>query len=99
MDLFEPSLTQKFPLSSPLSGKMRQSLVVCFMTFEQRDNEKDIKHIFINLFKHKSHLLSEQSFLVTCVGAENGTVLSLVTASVGFTMEGFPPGSLLPGWA
>ena len=24
MDLFEPSLTQKFPLSSPLSGKMRQ---------------------------------------------------------------------------
>ena len=38
--------------------------------------------------------LSEQSILLTCVRAENDTVLSLVTASVGFTMEDFAP---LPG--
>ena len=36
-----------------------------------------------------SMLISEQSVLLTCVGMENDTVLSLVTVSVGFTMEGF----------
>ena len=40
-------------------------------------------------------LVSEESALLTRVRAENGTVLSLVTTSVGFTMEGFPPSSLL----
>ena len=38
---------------------------------------------------------SEDSVLLTRVRAESGTVLSLVTASVGFTVEGFPPSSLL----
>ena len=43
-------------------------------------------------WSHTSPLLiSEESVLLTSVRAENGTVLSLVTASVGFTMEGFPP--------
>ena len=40
-------------------------------------------------------LVSEDSVLLTRVRVENDTALSLVTASVGFTMEGFPPSSLL----
>ena len=40
-------------------------------------------------------LVSEESVLLTRVRAESGTVLSLVTASMGFTMQGFPPSSLL----
>ena len=35
-------------------------------------------------------LVSEESVLLTRVRAENDTALSLVTASVGFTMEAFP---------
>ena len=69
------------------------------MIFEQRDNEEDMK--FLNTFPQSIPtpvlFAIRAVFLLTCVGAENGTVLSLVTASVGFTMEGFPPGSLLPG--
>ena len=40
-------------------------------------------------------LVSEESVLLICIRVENDTVLSLVTASVWFTMEGFPPSSLL----
>ena len=36
-------------------------------------------------------MVSKESVLLTCVQAENGTTLSLVTASIGFGMEGFPP--------
>ena len=45
--------------------------------------------------QHQPPADSEESVLLTCLRAENGTALSLVTASVGFTVEGFPPSSLL----
>ena len=35
-------------------------------------------------------LVSEEPVLLTCVQAENGTVFSVVIASVGFTMQAFP---------
>ena len=52
------------------------------MILQQRDNEADPNTSPL--------LISEQSVLLTCVWAENGTVLSLVTASMGFMMEGPP---------
>ena len=69
------------------------------MILQQRDKEEDMA--FLNRLlssadpNTSSLLTSEESVLLTCIRAENGTALSLVTASVGFTMEGFPPSSLL----
>ena len=66
----------------------------CFMILQQRDNEEHLT--FLNRLLSSADpntsllLISEQSVLLTCLRAENGTVLSLVTASVGFTMEGSP---------
>ena len=69
------------------------------MILQQRDNEEHLT--FLNRLLSSADpntsplLISEESVLLTCVQAENGTALSLVTASVGFTMEGFPSSSLL----
>ena len=68
------------------------------MILQQRDKEEDMT--FLNRLLSSADLntspllISEESVLLTCVRAENGTALSLVTASVGFTM-GVPPSSLL----
>ena len=64
------------------------------MTLQQRDNEEDktfLNRLLSSADPNTSPLLkSEQSVLLTCVRAENGIALSLVTASVGFTVEGPP---------
>ena len=64
------------------------------MILQQRDNEEDKTFLNRLLFSADPNtsplLISEESGLLTCVQAENGTALSLVTASVGFTMEGSP---------
>ena len=69
------------------------------MILQQRDKEEDmafLSRLLSSADPNTSPLLtSEESVLLTCVQAENGTALSLVTASVGFTMEGFPSSSLL----
>ena len=64
------------------------------MILQQRDKEEDMA--FLNRLLSSADpntsllLISEQSVLLTCVQTEKGTALSLVTASVGFTMEGSP---------
>ena len=65
----------------------------CDIRTKQQWRSHDIpKHTFLNPSQHQPPMqLSEQSILLTCVQAENDTMLSLVTASVGFTMEGFAP--------
>ena len=69
------------------------------MILQQRDKEEDmafLSRLLSSADPNTSPLLtSEESVLLTCIRAENGTALSLVIASVGFTMEGFPPSSLL----
>ena len=67
----------------------------CFTILQQRDKEEDMT--FLNRLLSSADpntsplLISEESVLLTCVWAENGIALSLVTASVGFTVEGFSP--------
>ena len=65
------------------------------MILQQRDKEENMT--FLNRLLSSADLntspllISEESVLLTSVRAENGTALSLVTASVGSTMEGFSP--------
>ena len=65
------------------------------MILQQRDKEEDMT--FLNRLLSSADpntsplLISEESVLLTCVWAENGIALSLVTASMGFTVEGFSP--------
>lgn len=60
------------------------------MILEQRDSEEDMafKNMLSLIYPNTN---PHAAILLTCVGAENGAVLSLVTASVGFTMEGVAP--------
>ena len=64
----------------------------CFMILQQRDNEEDKTFLNRLLFSADPNtsplLISEESVLLTCVQAENGTTLFLVIASGRFTMEG-----------
>ena len=63
------------------------------MMLQQRDSEEDmtfLNRLFPQLIPMPAPMLVLEICLLTYVQAENGTVLSLVTASVGFTMDGFP---------
>ena len=93
------SPSDSFVLKNQMSPSYWFLIGNCFMILQQRDKEEDmafLSRLLSSADPNTSPLLtSEESVLLTCIRAENGTALSLVTASVGFTMEGFPPSSLL----